>query len=83
MSFWLRCRVDKGMFSDEFAVTYPPSKIPWQKSVFVPSSFVRATNEREGTVMVKIAAEGDACYALLPTQDYDVVRVEEGDLLEE
>jgi len=35
---WLRCQLDKGMFSDEVAVTYPP-KGPWQKSVFEPLSW--------------------------------------------
>jgi hypothetical protein len=31
---WLTCKLDRGMFSDEVAVTYPPTE-HWQKSVFV------------------------------------------------
>jgi hypothetical protein len=42
---WLRCKVDRGMFSDEVAVTYPATT-PWQKSVFVPRSSVRSSHQR-------------------------------------
>jgi hypothetical protein len=81
MTPWLRCRVNKGMFSDEVAVTYPPSAMrDWQKSVFVSRSFVREVGSGYGDVMVKIAEHDGATYALLPTQDDDVVKAEEADL---
>ena len=39
---WRRCQLDKGTFSDEVAVTYPPQG-PWQKSVFVDANLVEGT----------------------------------------
>lgn len=81
MTPWLRCQVDRGMFSDEVVVSYPPSATQdSQKSVFVPRSFVREDGLGLGEVMVKIAVQDGATYALLPTQEYDVVKAEEADL---
>jgi len=40
---WLMYRIDKGMFSDELAVTYP-AEGEKQKSVFVSTSTCRAAD---------------------------------------
>lgn len=70
------------MFSDEVAVTYPPSEGPWQKSVFVPSACVRPESEHLGKVMVDVVDKDGAHYAVLPTPRRDIVKVEGADLLQ-
>ena len=39
---WLDCQLDKGMFSDEVAVTYPPEGQA-VRSVFVPLNTVKGS----------------------------------------
>jgi hypothetical protein len=82
MTAWLRCRLDMGMFSDEWAVTYPPSAGfgDWQKSVFVPSKCVRKEGENEGRVKVRIFVKGSERFAVLPSSQQDVVKAEEADI---
>jgi hypothetical protein len=79
MNAWLRCRLEKGMFSDEVAVTYPAFS-PAQKSVFVPRSCVREGGEHQGEVMVTVVVKDGAQFAVLPTPRRDIVRVEDADL---
>ncbi len=85
MTAWLRCRLDSGMFSDEFAVTYPPdSKNEWQTSVFVPSRFIRQDSEHRGAVQVNVLGAAGQRYAVeLPTPELDLVSVEGADLSEQ
>jgi hypothetical protein len=82
MKAWLRCQVRRGMFSHEFAVTYPAeSKIwEWQKSVFVPASYVRVLGEEQGEVLVTVVGSGASRYAVLPSPEQDVVKPAEADL---
>ena len=80
MTAWLRCRLDMGMFSDEVAVTYPPVQSHWQKSVFVPSSCVRSEGENQGTVRVQLLVKGETQYAVLPSSQRDIVRIQAADL---
>lgn len=69
------------MFSDEVAVTYPASSSDrWQKSVFIPRTFVRSFSEHEGDVKVKVLMKDGAKFAVLPTPYGDIVRVEGADL---
>jgi len=44
---WLECHIDKGMFSDERAVSYPPTG-QYRKSVFVPAGAVQGTLGEKG-----------------------------------
>ena len=76
---WLRVRLDKGMFSDEFAVTYPASA-NFQKSVFVPRNYVRQGGEHQGEVQVNVVEKDGERFAVLPTARRDIVRVEDADL---
>lgn len=81
MTAWLRCRLDVGMFSDEMAVTYPPVESKWQKSVFVPRSCVRQEEDaRSGMVKVNVLVKDGTRFAVLPSQQHDVVKVHDGDL---
>ena len=80
MTAWLRCRLDIGMFSDEMAVTYPPVGATWQKSVFVPKSCVHQEDARRGMVKVDVLVKDGARFAVLPSQQCDLVKVDDGDL---
>jgi hypothetical protein len=81
MTGWLLCRLDSGMFSDEVAVTYPAaSSNHWQKSVFVPRTFVRSASEHQGEVKVRVVVKDGARYAVLPSPRGDIVRIEGADL---
>lgn len=81
MNAWLRCKLDSGMFSDELAVTYPPSATTvWQKSVFVPRSYVRCETESQGEVMVSVVVQDGAHYAMLPNSERDIVKADAADL---
>jgi hypothetical protein len=80
MTAWLRVRVDQGMFSDELAVTYPPDEGRYRRCVFVPISDVRQQSEHSGDVRVDVVEREGVRYAVLPSPERDIVRVEEGDL---
>ena len=77
---WLRCAVDKGMFSDEVAVTYPAIGA-YQKSVFVQKRDVDGVGAVARVRVVVIRRNGTT-YATLPTEDRDVVTVSPADLSE-
>jgi len=79
MQKWLQCNLDRGMFSDEMAVTYPSSGIA-RVSVFVPSTDVSGTPGGLGKVRVSVAHRGDTILAILPTSYRDSVAVSENDL---
>ena len=77
---WLACKVDRGMFSDEIAVTYPETE-QWQKSVFVPAGFVRHFTPGDvGEVRVVVLTKDGKRYAVLPSSQRDIVKIEESDL---
>ena len=71
---WLTCRLDKGMFSDEMAVTYPPCGDA-QASVFVPGDAVRGEPGGDGAVRVQVFSRDGQTFAVLPTPDREVVAV--------
>jgi hypothetical protein len=82
MTAWLRCKVESGMFSDEVAVTYPAATEQWQKSVFVPSSCVRGS-EPQGEVKVQVVIKDGTRFAVLPSSQRDIVKVEGADLVQQ
>jgi hypothetical protein len=69
------------MFSDEAAVTYPRNAEQWQKSVFVPSSCVRGAEPDQGEVKVKVITKDGTKFAVLPSSQRDIVKVEGSDLV--
>lgn len=79
---WLSCLLDKGMFSDEIAVTYPRSG-PIKKSVFVPRVKVRGKVGEGGTVRVVIIRASGKMMAVLPSSCRDVVVIAEADVSEQ
>ena len=76
---WLTCRIDKGMFSDELAVTYPLEGIS-QKSVFVEQSAVEGQPGGPGRVRVVTIRRNGHLMAVLPSATQDIVTVNEGDV---
>lgn len=82
LNCWLECRLDKGMFSDEVAVTYP-AEGPWQKSVFVEKSFVKGCLGGLGKVRVIMVQNGESMIVTLPSPEQDIVYVNAGEISEE
>ena len=78
---WLECQVDKGMFSDELAVTYP-SRGEWQKSVFVDRRAVKGDVGAVGKVRVVVLRQDGSIMAVLPSPEQDIVYVTAGDISE-
>ena len=78
---WLRCQLDKGMFSDEMAVTYPPQG-KWQKSVFVERQSVLGNAGDIGKVRVSVLRKDDSILAVLPSPEGDIVYVNAEDISE-
>ena len=83
-SRWLRCRIDRGMFSDEVAVTYP-AEGDAIRSVFFPRSETGPW-PKEGpgrAVRVRVLRhEGKNLVAVLPSDESTLVAVQERDLAE-
>lgn len=78
---WLQCQVDKGMFSDELAVTYPP-RGPWQKSVFVDRHAVEGDVGTVGRVWVEVYRRDGSILAVLPSPEQDIVHAVSEDISE-
>ncbi|MGL4465192.1 MAG: hypothetical protein ACRDD1_02045 [Planctomycetia bacterium] len=76
---WLQCRIDKGMFSDELAVTYPADG-EGRKSVFVSKNAIDGTAGQTGKVRIKVVRRNGALFAVLPSSNQDIVTVRDGDL---
>jgi hypothetical protein len=76
---WLKCRVFKGMFSDELAVTCGGT------SVFVPKENVNAASAEggavDGSVHVRFFREGKTVWAILPAESQPIVQIDEADLV--
>lgn len=79
MEGWLKCRVVKGMFSDEFTVVVH-RRGNGTVEFFVSSKDVKKQADETGTVRVKVFQRQDGPWAELPTPYRDAVPVEEGEL---
>jgi hypothetical protein len=78
---WLKCTVQKGMFSDERAVSYPPTGA-CASSVFVPEKEVEGDVGQQGRVRVQYFQQGKSAWAVLPAEDQPIIRVRQTDLAE-
>lgn len=76
---WLKCRVEKGMFSDERVVTYPYEGGA-VTSAFVPEQTVRISHGNIGKVRVRVSHHGGTTIAVIPSDYGDPVAVSELDL---
>ena len=76
---WLVCRIDKGMFSDELAVTYP-AEGEQQQTVFVSDAAVWGRPGQTGKFRVAGVRRDGALFAVLPSSERDLVTVREVDL---
>jgi hypothetical protein len=77
---WLRCRVVKGMFSDELAITYQPRGATSATSVFVPKDLVLGEIDNEGKVKVMVFRQENIAWAVLPSAQQTVIPIDEADL---
>jgi hypothetical protein len=76
---WLKCRILKGMFSDERVVVI--NRVDGRStSMFVPMGTVRGNIDQEGQVRVDVFADRGATWAVLPTEDRDTLPVNVRDL---
>lgn len=76
----LKCRVLKGMFSNERAVVVYLMN-GTKSSAFVPASEVRGEVDRDGDVSVDVFRDGGSVWAVLPTEYRDTLPVRELDLV--
>ena len=76
---WLLCRIDKGMFDDERAVTYP-AEGEKQKSVFVSNSTIQGQPGQTGKVRITLIRRNGTLFGVLPSSNQDIVTVQEADL---
>lgn len=76
---WLACRIDKGMFNDELAVTYP-AEGEKQKSVFVSNSAAQGQPGQTGKVRITLIRQNGTLLGVLPSSNQDIVTVREADL---
>ncbi|VTU00846.1 unnamed protein product [Gemmataceae bacterium] len=76
---WLACRIDKGMFDDELAVTYP-AEGERQKSVFVSNSAAQGQPGQTGKVRITLIRQNGTLFGVLPSSNQDIVTVREADL---
>lgn len=77
---WLKCRILKGMFSDERVVVFHLSNGE-RYSEFVPADKVRGEINSEGTLAVGIYRQDGSSFAELPTNYSDWVAVPNEDLI--
>lgn len=76
MPKWLKCKVDKGMFSDEFTVTVHTAAGE-TIAVFVPKS---SADDRKNLVQVKAFEQQGKTIAVLPDEHRSVIDVSAADL---
>ncbi len=78
---WLRCRIFKGMFSDELAIAYTSKRDGKEASFFVPKSQVVGDIDAPGKVKVRYFRQGNTAWAVLPTDYQTAIPVDDADLL--
>lgn len=76
MPKWLRCKIDKGMFSDEFTVTVR-TRTGEAIAVFVPK---QAADNQKNLVQVKAFDQQGKTIAVLPDEHQSVIDVMSADL---
>ena len=78
---WLRCRIFKGMFSDELAISYVSRGGNIPVSVFVPKGLVEGKIDQEGKVKVSVFHQGNRAWAVLPSDQQMTIPVDDADLI--
>jgi hypothetical protein len=77
---WLKCRVFKGMFSDERAVVFR-LKSGEDYSAFVSESKVIGNINEEGKLRVKVFRNNGSILVQIPTDQPEVMAVQGQDLI--
>ena len=76
MPKWLKCKIGKGMFSDEFTVTVH-TLTGEAIAVFVPK---QSANDEKSLVQVKTFDQQGRTIAILPDEHQSVIDVKAADL---
>ena len=76
MPKWLKCKIEQGMFSDEFTVTVH-SRTGEAIAVFVPKG---AADDQNHRVQVRAFEQQGRTIAILPDEHQSVVDVDAADL---
>jgi hypothetical protein len=77
MPKWLKCKIAKGMFSDEYTVIVR-TRSGEDVAVFVPKDYAR---EDDGKVKVRVSEQEGLAIAVLPDANQSVVDVESSELM--
>lgn len=77
---WLPCVVQPGMFSTERLVVLL-DKSGERISTFVDARFVRGEPGEAGQVLVQAFEDDDATWAMIPSEQQEILWVNEGDLV--
>jgi len=77
MPKWLKCKITKGMFSDEYTVIVR-TRSGENVAVFVPKDDAQADN---GRVRVKVSEESGHAIAVLPDANRSVIDVDASELM--
>ncbi len=75
----LRCRVYKGMFSDELAIKYKNDDRV--SAFFVPRDKVVGFDNESGNVVVQVFRKNGKAWAVLPTETQSVITIREADFV--
>ena len=76
---FLKCRVYKGMFSDEVAVAIRSTH--GQTSFFVQRDCVRGELNGEGEVRIRLYRDGATAWAIIPDENQTSVTVHDRDVV--
>ena len=76
---WLKCRIVKGMFSDELTVVIR-SQDGEAISAFVPKDRVEGKVEAAGRVKVRVFESTGQKFAVLPNENQTVISIDESEL---
>ena len=76
----LKCKVLKGMFSDERAIVYR-LRNGGTSNDFVPSEKVHGEIDADGSVEVQVFEDGGVTWAVLPTDYRETIPVQTDDLI--
>ena len=77
MPSWLKCKIAKGMFSDEYTVTVR-TRSGENIAVFVPKYYAQEDNSR---VKVQVSEDSGRAIAVLPDANQSVIDVDSSELM--
>lgn len=77
---FVKCRLYRGMFSDESVVEFP--RVSGENTFIVPKAKVSEESPGHGRLKAKLLTRGDERWVILPTDYSDSVPASQVDLVE-